>query len=421
MTEPRSPTREKTPAMAFTRVELTLDSGHSLPPMKHELNLNRQDLEIQELKRLCASAHSDVLRKPLEAEIENLTHSEANESDDGFYGQPTGGAIGEGTSRQQRSGRQGARPWSARPMSARKSSVQIMKTIPESKQHVRPLSSKMRGVSGSGITFNGEHDFQKRHRKHSHDVSSDTSVGSNDSVDNYYGEGANDEVSGHEIKQLWASSYDVRHPVRNVVDRNGGTFWMSSGLFPHVLSLQFRRTIALSKVVVYAAGARAIKLRWQCPASDAWRDKTVEMSHDAPTQSVTEFVFDVEKNGGGAASGNGTNAATPAKAPQRTPSDAVAVAIEVLSAHDAFAVIRHLNFIEHASTIGDHKQQAPDGDPLSARRVSYGDKDGASRDSSLSPVASPRSLAAYPHPHRDAGPQSPASPRMQATPGFYSP
>ena len=67
-------------------------------------------------------------------------------------------------------------------MSARKSSVQIMKTIPESKQHVRPLSSKMRGVSGSGITFNGEHDFQKRHRKHSHDVSSDTSVGSNDSV-----------------------------------------------------------------------------------------------------------------------------------------------------------------------------------------------------------------------------------------------
>ena len=27
MSEPRSPTREKTPAMAFSRVELTLDSG----------------------------------------------------------------------------------------------------------------------------------------------------------------------------------------------------------------------------------------------------------------------------------------------------------------------------------------------------------------------------------------------------------
>lgn len=119
-----------------------------------------------------------------------------------------------------------------------------MKTIPESKQHVRPLSSKMRGVSG--ITFNGEHDLKVYRRKHSHDERSDTSVGSNDSVSDF-GVDASDEVSGHEIKQLWASSYDYRHPVRNVVDRNSATFWMSSGLFPQVISLQFRRTIALCK------------------------------------------------------------------------------------------------------------------------------------------------------------------------------
>ena len=101
---------------------------------------------------------------------------------------------------------------------------------------VLPLPrSKMRGVSG--ITFNGEEGIpaRTRHRKHSHDVSSDTSVGSNDSVDNY-GDHSNDEVSGHEIKQLWASSYDLRHPVRNVVDRNSATFWMSSGLFPQNIS-----------------------------------------------------------------------------------------------------------------------------------------------------------------------------------------
>lgn len=137
MSEPRSPGPGPTPKMAMSRVELTLDSGHNLPPMKHELNLNRQDVEIMELKRLCASAHGDSRRKALESEIENLTgDAKSAESKNGDGG--SDGSVEGGTRNVK--GRQGARPWSARPMSARQSNVQVMKTIPESKQHVRPLS-----------------------------------------------------------------------------------------------------------------------------------------------------------------------------------------------------------------------------------------------------------------------------------------
>ena len=392
MSEPRSPTREKTPAMAFSRVELTLDSGHSLPPMKHEMNLKRQDLEIMELKRLCASAHSDALKKPLEAEIDLLT-GESGEDPGGL-----GCAPGEGTSRHQRGKGPGARPWSARPMSARKSSVQIMKTIPESKQHVRPLSSKMRGVSTS-VIFGGEHDLKVHGRRKHSDVSSDTSIGSNDSVDTYYGEAANDEVSGHEIKQLWASSHDARHPVRHVVDRNMSTFWMSAGLFPQLISLHFRRSIALRKVVVYCAGARELRLHW-LPATggDGWRHLTQAMSRDAPTRTTTEFVFDVRSASGVARV------------------ESAAVRVEVVDAHDAFAVVRHLNFIEHG------ERAAADGggadSPSHARRH----VDGAEkRDSSLSPAASPRSTLYAGGPRDPVLAGSPTVPSPRITPGFYSP
>lgn len=383
MAEPLSPKSLAPSNTAFTRVELTLDSGHSLPPMKHELNLNRQDVEIKELKRLWGSASGEGRRRSLEAGIKELEAEEYSVEEEEAAGSGGGRSSDAAPAGDERGGKAGAkkggaRPWSSRPMSARKSSVMVMKTIPESKQHVRPLSSKVRGAS-TGITFNGEHDLAAYRRKPSHDTKSDTSVGSNDSVSDFGEASASDEVSGHEIKQLWASSYDHRHPVRNVVDRNSGTFWMSSGLFPQAVTLVFRRTIQLRKVMVYCAGARQLRLHWQSPESGEWRDLTETMSRDAPRDSVTEFVFTVERGGA-----------------------AAAVRIEVLGAHDAFAVVRHLNFIEHASSIGGGS--AGDDPPTSARRPSFSalkenEVDSGLEGTPLSPITSPRSF--YSRPPRD--------------------
>ena len=128
-----------------TRVELTLDSNHQLP-VPHGLSfpLDQRDIELKELRRLCATASGEQ-KAHLEAEIRKL--EKGSES-------PT-----------HRNGpkKNAARPWSARPVSRQQGS-HVMKTIPESRQHVRPLSSKMRGVSGISSLLNGEADLQALHR-----------------------------------------------------------------------------------------------------------------------------------------------------------------------------------------------------------------------------------------------------------------
>ena len=95
-----------------------------------------------------------------------------------------------------------------------------MKTIPESKQHVRPLSSKMRGISGITSLLNGEADLsalnRTRPRRHG-DLSSASSVASEESDG---GPHASDEVSSHEITRIWASSHDALHPARHALRRN---------------------------------------------------------------------------------------------------------------------------------------------------------------------------------------------------------
>ena len=124
-----------------TRVELTLDSNHQLP-VPHGLSfpLDRRDVELKELRRLCATASGEQ-RAHLEAEIRKLEKGS------------------ESPTHRNRVQKNVARPWSARPVSRQQGS-HVMKTIPESRQHVRPLSSKMRGVSGISSLLNGEADLQ---------------------------------------------------------------------------------------------------------------------------------------------------------------------------------------------------------------------------------------------------------------------
>ena len=116
-----------------------------------------------------------------------------------------------------------------------------------------------------------------------------------------------------------------------------------------------------------ATQVKAITLRWVAHPKKNWRELTQAMSRGAPPESVTEFVFNLA---GGHA-----------------PATTDAVRFVVTDAHGSFAVVRHLNFVEHSENA----------EPLSARRrYSFGD--------ALSPATSPRaslgSTAGTPTPAR---------------------
>lgn len=288
-------------AEAYSRVELVLDSGHNLPTLaKHLGALDKHNVEVGELRRLFASAKDERRRASLQHEIDVLTSPQAkprplaDESD-------------------HRRGPKGARPWSARPTSARMQALEVMKTIPEEKQHTRPLSSKMRGATsdpalGPDRCSRGE------------TSSSACSVGSTDSIE--------DELDRHEIKQLWSTSFDARHPACNVFDSCTATFWMSSGLYPQLLGFRFRRTILLWKVVVYCTGVQTLRLHWRLP-TDRWSQIKQSDATEHIDATLTEFVFNL-----GAASNN---------------REATAVKLEVVDgAH--FAIVRHLTFVEQAGS-----------------------------------------------------------------------
>jgi len=88
-------------------VELTLDSGHALPRLRHEASPSRQDVEIRELRRLQKTASEPERRKSLELKIEELR---ADDADDLLS---PGGGTGA-----QKGSKPSARPWSARPQRA---------------------------------------------------------------------------------------------------------------------------------------------------------------------------------------------------------------------------------------------------------------------------------------------------------------
>ena len=175
-----------------------------------------------------------------------------------------------------------------------------------------------------------------------------------------------DEVSSHEVRHIWASSHDARHPPKNAIDRDAKTFWASSGLLPQVLGLRFRRSIQLSKVSAFCRGVRSLRLYWR--VGSGWRDQTQTMSRGAPEQSTTEFVFDVARHG----------------------VDATDVAkFEIVGAHGPFAVVKHLHFVEHggegSAPTSARRRSASDAgqSPLVSPRPSFGS------DSPKSPMVSP--------------------------------
>jgi hypothetical protein len=309
-----------------TRAELTLDSNHQLPATQGlSFPLDQKDVELAELRRLCATASGDQ-KVHLEAEIAKL--------EQGGPGSP-------------KHGKKGVRPWSARPVSR---STQLMKTIPESRQHVRPLSSKMRGVSGISSLLNGEADLQALHKarpRHSRgDLSSCASDASTESDASFLfsDDRTADEVTAHDIHKLYATCFDQRHPPRHCVDRNPETFFSACGLYPQVFSLKFRRAVVLRRVSAFCAGVKSLRLKWH--TQEKWCAQVQTMSRGAPAWSTTEFVFDTLRESGKATG---------------------EVLVEIVAAHADFCRVRHLGFVE-ASSQNSARRSRPsledDGSPL---------------------------------------------------------
>ena len=318
-----------------TRVELTLDSNHQLP-VPHGLSfpLDQRDIELKELRRLCATASGEQ-KAHLEAEIRKL--EKGSES-------PT-----------HRNGpkKNAARPWSARPVSRQQGS-HVMKTIPESRQHVRPLSSKMRGVSGISSLLNGEADLQALHRsrpRHSRgDLSSAASEASEESVDLFADHPSADEVTELDINRLTATCFDSRHPPRHCVDRSPETFFSASGMCPQILCVKFRRSVNLRRVSVVCSGVRSMRLRWK--TGDAWRSQMQTLSRGAPHQATTEFAFDPSREGR---------------------SETNEVLVEIVAAFAAFCRVRHLGFVEASGRKSrpslDYDESSPVHGPKSPPRL----------------------------------------------------
>lgn len=134
-----------------------------------------------------------------------------------------------------------------------------------------------------------------------------------------------DELDRHEVNAIWATaSTDPRQRAALLVDRfDGSNFWISSGLYPHLLGFHFRRTVLLSKVVVYCTDVRTLRLHWRQTASKDWTVATV------PPKTIhaqlTEFIFHLQGE---------------------TPTLADALKVEILEGEADFAIVRHLRIVE---------------------------------------------------------------------------
>lgn len=296
----------------YSRVDLVMDSGFNYPSVEKDFGSpDKRSIELAELRRLFASAKDERRRASLQQEIDLLISPQSHPRslsdvlESGWRGHHN----------------KGVRPWSARPVSARRQAVQVMKTIPESKQHIRPLSSKMLGSGIGAIPLALSNERKPRGES----GSSVSSAGSHDSME--------DELDRHEMKYLWSTSFDTRHPVSNVVDRSSATFWMSSGLYPQLLGFQFRRTILLWKVMLYCAGVRSLRLHWRLALGEE-RWSHLQQSCDCSNQEavLNEFEFNL-------ASAAGNNNAQ----------ETTAVKLEVLDGSN-FAIVRHLTFVEQPSS-----------------------------------------------------------------------
>lgn len=59
---------------------------------------------------------------------------------------------------------------------------------------------------------------------------------------------------------LFATSYDLNHAPINVIDGKSSSYWISTGVFPQELILQFSDTSSIRKVELISTGVKYIEL-----------------------------------------------------------------------------------------------------------------------------------------------------------------
>jgi heat shock protein beta-11 len=52
---------------------------------------------------------------------------------------------------------------------------------------------------------------------------------------------------------LYSTAFDIEHPPTNVNDNDETTFWMTTGLFPHEIVLQFRKPAQITRITTVTA------------------------------------------------------------------------------------------------------------------------------------------------------------------------
>lgn len=65
-------------------------------------------------------------------------------------------------------------------------------------------------------------------------------------------------VSQVPMNLFYSTSFDVDHPPTNVVDNDETTFWMTTGLFPQEIVLQFKKPAQITRVTTITGKVRNI-------------------------------------------------------------------------------------------------------------------------------------------------------------------
>eukprot|EP00040_Diaphanoeca_grandis_P014936 m.75884 g.75884 ORF g.75884 m.75884 type:complete len:143 (+) comp24836_c0_seq2:117-545(+) len=66
------------------------------------------------------------------------------------------------------------------------------------------------------------------------------------------------ESTGAQVSQ--ASSWDSRHPPDSVIDGQTGTFWTTTGMFPHELIITFDSVVQISSISTRTFNVKRMKL-----------------------------------------------------------------------------------------------------------------------------------------------------------------
>ena len=90
-----------------------------------------------------------------------------------------------------------------------------------------------------------------------------------------------------------STSYDERHPVGDCVVQDTQKFWVSTGLFPHEITLMFQNSVLLTRVVVASWGVRSMTLQWSLASSGSWRELREPAIPPGSDHSRISHTFDI--------------------------------------------------------------------------------------------------------------------------------